>query len=774
MTVSADDFATGRALLLEDPDLTGARLRRALARQVDDWLRSLFVDAGPEVGTALVAVGGYGRGELLPGSDLDLLLLQTTGARCATNADRIWYPIWDAGLRLDHSVRTTVEARKLAATDLRVLLGLLDARLVAGDPELLAVLRAGVLDDWRMAATSRLGELRRFVEQRRESHGDLAHLLEPDLKESYGGLRDVNVLRAIAASWVVSPGVEALTVQVESLLSAREALHRVTGRSGDRLVLQEQEAVAAKLGLAGADELLRRVCSAGRSIAFTSDLAWEEVTRVLGQRGRLRGFRRRRPDGSTRVPLAPGVVVQDGEVVLALDVRPELDPVLPMRAAAAAAQADLRLSRHTVERLARECPPLPTPWPAQARDALVSLLGAGRSAVPVWEALDQAGLIERMIPEWGHVRSAPQHNPVHRFTVDRHLVEAAANASELTRRVSRPDLLLVGALLHDIGKGLGVDHTPAGVEIVARLAPELGFDESDSAILVSLVRHHLLLPETATRRDLTDPATVDSVVREVGSVEVLELLAVLTEADALAAGPAAWTPWKAALVAELVGRARARLAGVPVSPRPNLTAFQLRLAGEPGVLVDVEPGDGVQQVTVAADDRVGLLAAVAGVLALHRLAVRSARTQTVGERAVTTWVVTAEFGSAPDPARLRDDVRRALAGTLDLAAGIRRRIDAYRRPVTLARPGPRVDVVPDASESATVIEVRAHDAPGLMFLLAGAIAGVGIRIEAARASTMGSEAVDVFYLSDGAGGLLDQDRVEAVRSRIMSTLATEI
>lgn len=772
--MSGFDFAADRAKLLSGSGLSGPHLRQALARQADDWLRELFRQSGAaDSGAALVAVGGYGRGELLPGSDLDLLLLQSTKSGPTPDADRIWYPIWDAGLKLDHSVRTVAEARQLAGIDLRVLLGLLDARLIAGDPELLASLKSGVLGDWRLSATSRLSALRRFVEERREARGELAHLLEPDLKESYGGLREVTVLRAIAASWVVEPGHDALSQSVESLLLAREALHLVTGRGSDRLVLQEQEAVARKLGLKGPDELLRRVCSAGRSIAFTSDMAWEQVERVLIERGRRRGFRRQRLDGATRVPLTAGVVVQKGEVVLALNSRPEADPTLPLRAAAAAAQAGLRLGRHTVERLARECPPLPTPWPVPALDGLVSMLGAGRSALPVWEALDQAGLIESMIPDWAHVRSAPQHNPVHRFTVDRHLVETAANAADLTRRVSRPDLLLVGSLFHDIGKGLGVDHTPAGVEIVARLAPELGFNEADTEILVTLVRHHLLLSETATRRDLSDPATVDSIVRAVDNVEVLNLLAALTEADALAAGPAAWTPWKASLVTELVDRVRARLAGAPVPARPTLSTAQLRLAAEPGVQVMVAPSDGVHQVTVAADDRIGLLAAVAGVLALQRLAVRSARTQTVGNRAVTTWVVTAEFGAAPDPARLRDDLRRALTGALDVAEGIRKRIDAYRRPTAYPRPGPRVDVIPGASAEATVIEVRSHDAPGLMFLVSQAIADTGIRIEAAQAATMGSEAVDVFYLSDGAGSLLDQTRVEAVRSQIMSTLETE-
>ncbi len=155
--------------------------------------------------------------------------------------------------------------------------------------------------------------------------------------------------------------------------------------------------------------------------------------------------------------------------------------MLVLRAAAAAAQAGLRLAPHAVERLARDSAPMPEPWPRAARDALVSLLGAGRPAIPVWEALDQADIWSRLMPEWSVVRSAPQRNPVHRFTVDRHLVETAVQSGPHTRRVDRPDLLLVGALLHDIGKGRAGDHTEVGIGLVPAMAPRLGFDRRTTA-----------------------------------------------------------------------------------------------------------------------------------------------------------------------------------------------------------------------------------------------------------------------------------------------------
>lgn len=268
---------------------------------------------------------------------------------------------------------------------------------------------------------------------------------------------------------------------------------------------------------------MRSVATAGRAIAHAADTTWYQVGRTT-RRSPRRPFRRL-GGRNTRKPLVEGVVVQEGEAVLSEGARPDRDPSLVLRAAAAAAQAGLRLSPHTVDRLATESAPMPVPWPSSARDALVSLLGAGRSTLPVWEALDQAGITSALIPGWDVVRSAPQRNPVHRFTVDRHLVETAIQASKYQRDVARPDVLLVSALLHDIGKGRpGTDHTDVGVDLMVDLAPHLGFSPADSEVLVALVRHHLLLPEVATRRDPDDPNTIVSVAEAVSDVETLDLL----------------------------------------------------------------------------------------------------------------------------------------------------------------------------------------------------------------------------------------------------------
>ena len=615
---------------------------------------------------ALVAVGGYGRRELLPRSDLDVLLLHSGRDDIASIADRIWYPVWDSGAELDHAVRTVPQARRVARADLKVALGLLSARHVAGDPDLTERLRAGALEDWRSAAPARLAELHGAHDERARAFGELAFLLEPDLKEARGGLRDVHAIQAVAAAWVApAPGPKVRTAY-EQILDARHALHEVTGRRLDRLVLEEQDEVARALGLLDGDVLLRMLAGAARTVAYAVDHAFRQADRLRGRRLRRRQAERR--------PLADGVVEQDGEVVLARAADPPNDPCLVLRAAAAAAQAGLPLAPRTLDRLT-ECPPLPVPWPAAARDSLLSLLGAGQAAVSVWEALDTEGLVTALIPDWERVRNRPQRNPLHTFTVDRHLAEAAAHAAALTREVARPDLLLLAALLHDVGKGWPGDHSVTG-EVVARdVGRRMGLPATDVDLVASAVRLHLLLPMIATRRDLDDPVTVKQVATTVRSRALLELLHALAISDGLATGPAAWNDWKATLVADLVRRVETVLDGDPMPGPAPLRDDQLTLAADGSPAATVRGSE----VTVVAPDRPGLLWRAAGVLASHRLAVRSANASSVGNTAVTVFDVEPEFGDPPDATLVAADLRRMLQGRLDVEDRLDRRARAVRR-----------------------------------------------------------------------------------------------
>jgi [protein-PII] uridylyltransferase len=763
---AADALRAARAKLVGPDGPVGAELRAALTATYDGWLAERLSGVDD---VALVAVGGLGRRELAPSSDLDLVLLHRGRRDVARVADAVWYPVWDAGVGLDHSVRTVAEAVAVARADLKAALGLLDLRHVAGDRALSRLLRESVLAAWRADAARRLPELREAGHARAEAHGELAFLVEPDLKESRGGLRDVHALRAVAAAQIVDAPGPAVVAARDVLLDVRGELQRRAGRALDRFVQQEQAGVAAALGYDDADRVLQAVSEAGRVVAYAVDATWRRVTAELESR-RRRWRPGRRPAVGVRRPLADGVVEQEGEVVLARDADPWTDPVLVLRAATAAARAGLPLAPHALDRLATESAALPAPWPAAARDTFVDLLGAGRAAVPVLEALDQAGLLVAVLPEWAPVRARPQRHPVHRFTVDRHLVEAAANAAELTRNVARPDLLLLGALLHDIGKGYPGDHTDAGVQVVRRLAPRLGLSYGDSATLVAMVRHHLLLPDTATRRDLADPVTVQTVAEAVdGSRDLLDLLHALSIADGQATGPAAWTEWKAGLVADLVARVTAVLAGAPPPVQPPPTAEQRALAAAGALAVRI---DG-ETVTVAAPDAPGLLSRIAGVLALHQLDVRSATIATVPEQrmAVNVFAVSPRFGRGPDPAVLRADLARALAGTLPVGE----RLAAKERAYGAGSGGaPRVLWFDGAATDATVLELRAADSMGLLHRVTGALERCGLDVRSALASTLGGAVVDAFYVVGPDGSPVTDAGLRARVEREVLAAAAEL
>lgn len=768
----------------------GVAARQQRAAALDAWLTGLLrhacapdrVPAGapdgeggeqvqPPPGIALFTLGGLGRRECAPHSDLDLVLLHSGVPGIGEIAERIWYPVWDAGITLDHSVRTHDEALAVAREDTRAALGLLDIRHVAGDPELTARLRDATREQWRALARQHLPVLRELTTQRWRAQGELAFLLDGDVKEARGGLRDVRVLRGVAYAQVADAWRPQVRAGYTRLLDVRDALHLVAGRRRDRLFVQDLDDVATLLGLPGPEALRRRIADDARTIAYAVDDALRAAERwVAAQR---HGGRRSGPP--VRVPVAPDVVAQDGEVVLArAAIGPVVDPTLSLRVAAAAARHGLRISPSTLEWLSRHCPPLPRPWPESARSAFAQLLGAGPALVSTWEACDRYGLITAWLPEWARIRSAPQHNPVHRYTLDRHLIEAVAAAARYARDVARPDLLFLGALLHDIGKGLHGDHSVVGVDVATAIVEAIGLPPADVAAIARLVRWHLLLPEVATRRDLGDPQTVRHVADAVGDVETLELLHALSKADAVATGPAAWSAWKERLVADLVVRVRAALVTgtvttPPVSPMRWSPLLAELAAQRPPAdrlpAIEITP----DRVTVAASDRLGLLAAVAGCLTLHRLDVVSADTATVPvddaalasgpagaplpsaapPLAVVSCRVQPRDAAGPDRARLTADLTKALAGELNLEAALAARVRSTLRPrggTEREAPPPRVVWAVDQATDATILELRAADDAGLLYRVAHALELAGAHVRAARISTLGSDVVDAFYL----------------------------
>ncbi len=672
--------------------------------------------------------------------------------------------MWDEGLKLGHAVRTLREALNLAADDLDTATSLLSVRTVAGDEGLADELRAKALAQWGKRAKRWLGELSSRVAQRHEQAGEVAFLLEPDLKEGRGGLRDVHALRwAGAARSLLWDGDDAaLDEAYDVLLGARVEVGRRAGRAGDRLLLQDQDAVAAALGDSDADALMARVAAAARTIAWRSDDAWRRIdASLVGPIGRL--ARRDKPTGD-------GLVLRDEEVHLsgAADRR---DPSLALRAAAAAAAAGTCVHRASLEELSADPAVMPDPWDEASRAALVRLLLSGHAAVGVIEALDQLGLWVAMLPEWAPVRSRPQRNAYHRFTVDRHLVEAAANAAALAGSVARPDLLVVGALLHDIGKGYPGDHTEVGVELVATIGARMGFAPGDVATLQAMVRHHLLLADVATRRDLDDASTTMGVAAAVGDLGTLELLAALTEADSLATGPSAWGSWKAALVRELVARTGHVLrGGSPDEMAEDFpTEAQLRLVRDGREVIEASD----DLLTVITADRAGLFSRVAGTLALHGLDVLGAQVATVEGRAVEVFRVAPARAASVDWPPVLDELARVLDGRVALRARLADRARVYASaptaPVLAVRPEIRIDN--DVTPEATVVEVHARDVVGVLYRMTRALAELDLDVTFAKVQTLGHQVVDVFYVRRGGAKVLDPALLVEVERALQHELA---
>ena len=768
----ANDLSAAAAQLLggQARQLDSAALRDALLDLHEFWLTTKAAEIGITAtsGFAIVATGGLGRGEFLPYSDLDLTLLHDNMPREAVTraAEMLWYPLWDANIALDHSVRTVPEAIQVAGADIAAGLAMLDARHIAGDADLSALLVGGARRQWRTGIASRFPELVEHTTARWERSGQIAHRAEPDLKNGRGGLRDIQLLNALAIAQLadgypsrsLASPMGTLGDAHLALLNVRTELHRVSRKGREMLLAQYADEIGAALHIGDRFDLARVLSDAARTISYYVDAGLRTAANALPRRG-FAALRR-----PVRRPLDEGVIEFAGEVILARDARPERDPGLILRVAAASATTGLPMAASTLSRLAGAAPELRTPWPRQALKDLLVMLAAGPATVATVEALDRTGLWGRLFPEWGAVRDLPPRDVVHIWTVDRHLVETVSRSSAFTTRVSRPDLLMLGALCHDIGKGRGGDHSVIGADLATQIGTRLGLWPSDIEVLSKMVRFHLLLPDTATRRDLQDPKTIAAVVDALGGDSVLlELLHVLAEADSLATGPGVWGDWKASLIGDLVRRCRLVMAGDPL-PHPDPIGPQyLSLAADRGVHVELAATDAphVFSVTMIAPDRRGLLSKAAGVLALNSLRVRSASVNSRDGVAINTFVVSPHFGSPPAPELLRQQFVSSLSGELDVAESLDRR-DRDAAATNTTRAGeipaavpishvpapPRVLWFDGTSPGEFVLQIRSIDRPGLLARLTSVLERDGVDVNWAKVETLGSTVVDAFGLSE--------------------------
>jgi [protein-PII] uridylyltransferase len=823
-----------RAAIMADTTLQGREFGIALAEVIDESLRSAFAEIDADKDVAIVALGSYGRRELCPGSDVDVLLVHNFRNRkqVATvreMTERLWYPLWDAGFVTGHGARSVKDSIDLADSDLDALTALLEIRHVAGDDALTTELERKARDLAQRRQGRVLRALADGAEVRKLRPGPVAEMLEPDLKEGAGGLRDVHALEwagwalgapggtatLVERGYVTTDDMERVGAGREMLLDLRVALQRSTGSRSDRLALQDQDAVAAAHGAPSADALVRDLSRVARDIAWIASDVWMRLRATLeGPGGRAaRGDRL----------LAEGVFLRDGRVHVEIDADGSVPTLRTLEAAAEAADLDVPFDRASLTRLRATA--MPT-WDVWQRAAFLRLLRAGYRAVPVFEALDHEGVLVQLMPEWEHVRFLPQRNAYHRFTVDRHLLEAVAECAELldagdaaeisrddvdavvARACRRPELLLLGALLHDIAKGRPGDHAEVGAETAETVARRIGLDSEGREILIWLVRNHLLMAEVATRRDLSDAAVADGLAEACsGDAERLRLLYLLTIGDSRATGPAAWNPSKAALVRDLFVKAAAAIergASVALAndrhddlaarvgderatallarlPDSYLLAFEVDqmvehlelLEADARPLVHCRHDKGYVVVTVVAADRAGLLATLSGALTIAALDVVDANLfGTTDGLALDVFRAADPFGRVEsDDSRVARTITAALSGELDIAARVEERRRAYQHREA-APGGASVELATEVAEHDTVVEVAADDDTGLLYRLASAFARSNVDVRVAKVATLGSRVIDVFYVRDAAGAKVDDlAALEELRSVLLDAIA---
>lgn len=743
-------FKKDRNTLLEQPMVDPRQIARELTLLCDNLLKSLY-PSPPPPGTALIALGSYADFEMTPNSDIDVVLLHKPKLSVESLAQSIWYPLWDVGLKIDNSVRTPREAIKMAIADPRVLNGLCRPRLIVGDADLVGELDKTLRDTWTKKRKSLLGVVIEYAQQRHHESGELAYLLEPDLKEAKGGLRDFAIIKALEYledTDLLGSGLMGVYDAQKSLHETRVILHLKNPRSSNRLLLQDQDSVAEGMGFQDADELMEEVAQAGKTISFAFDTVSRKLTASVTK------------PSTHKLNLPNQFSVHGDEISLSLHDGSRPTFAMLLKLAVIAASNNLHVSERSLEEFADANLDTPKTFSEEEFQSFVSFLSVGPAMIQAAEALDHFRLFEIIIPEWKQVRCKPQRNAYHIYTVDRHLLETVVNAAILRRRVKRPDLLLIAALLHDIGKGLPGDHTEAGVKMIPQICARFGMNEKDKDIVLRLVQNHLTLADTATRRDISDPTTITKVAELLQEPLVVELLEVLTEADSLATGTSAWSSWKANLVSDLASRTLRALEGLqPESDTfPGDEFDYLFSQVDNGWAMDAN----ADTLKIIAPDKPGLFSLVTGTLALVGTDIVAARVGSKGSMALENFVLQPPDGRPADWNRFRRELQKSFEEPGSLQQRLQEKAKNYsraRRRSGVQLVPPRVVVAPDASSRATVVEVWAPNRIGLLHDVTAVMAGMSLSIAHAKVLTLGDDVVDSFYLTDSEGAPISKPEI---------------
>jgi [protein-PII] uridylyltransferase len=831
----------------------------------DHALEAVAGPAGLSDRVAIVATGGYGRGMLAPFSDIDLLFLAPDHPAPTTLrvVEYMLYFMWDLGLKVGHATRSIAQCLADAEGDLTIRTSLLDARLLTGDPALFAQF----LEDFTRAgdalgAGSFVAGKQAERQARHRRFGESAFLVEPNIKEGRGGLRDLQtqywMVRAAYGAFtpnqLVSGGLGLLEPQElrrlrrswDFLWTVRFHMHYISGRAEDRLTFDLQPVVGARMGYTrhgmqdGVERFMRHYFLTARDVTrLTLVLEPVVVRHALGEPAVQME--------TDRAMLEAGFVLADGAI---MPGRPDdfvNEPIRMLRMLRLARARRLPLHPLAVRALIRnERLAVSLRGNPEACEIFLDLLCGrnpdGKPDGAHWlQILNETGIIGRMLPDWARVVGQMQFDTYHIFTVDEHTIEAvrilnslergkltdvAPVASGIIEDLQSRRALYMAMLLHDIAKGRGGDHSILGAEIATVVCPQFGLSAEETETVSWLVLHHLLLSQTAFKRDIDDPKTILDIAEEIQSPERLKLLLVLTVADMRAVSPKVWNGWKATLLRELYARVAEVLAGGLSTTERDVRVKRARDAvdeilvaagwsdtdraffsslGYPSYWLSFDPDTHVRharmvrdaeargapltvvtepsharavtEITVYAADHPGLFSRIAGALAVAGASIVDARihTMTNGCALDTFWVQDAAGGAFDQPhriAKLAVLVEQALSGHLRLHQEIPKLAHALtgRRMRAIHVP-PRVVVDNRASNSYTVLEVNGRDRPGLLHDVTSAISEQGLQIGSAHVTTYGVRAVDVFYVKDVFGLKVENERkLTSLREALLAAL----
>ncbi len=823
--------------ILWERGLSGRDLLREHSAFMDSFICGLYEEVPEEnrLGITLVALGGYGRQEHFPFSDVDLMVLYTPEAEENLTAvsEAVFYPLWDAGLDVGHGVRTVANCLEDALNDFFLQVALIDARFICGDPDLFSSL----VDTYhREFIEGRRREFaQKMMDHRQERHrrfGDHAYLLEPNIKESRGGFRDIQ-----ATLWTsrVLFGIEGMDGLVDSglismrdgtslkeahdtLIRIRNRLHYVSGRKNDRLYFEYQEEIAKAFrhydssSMLGVERFMGDVYACMETVGVVTDLFFEHVQDTFDRGAMAPG-----------VELESGIELVSGRIHIAGQEVFKAKPFLMMKVFELAAANDAKL-HYRAKRIVSSCVSIAEEdrfrRSRRVANSFMQVLAHEEGNGELLRCMLETGLLKAYIPEFEHISALAQHDVYHVNTVDRHVIQTVVEVrglfkieKELAAGVNKP-VLLLAALLHDIGKGLGGGHAIKGARLAEKIGARMGLSATDLSTLVFLVRNHLFLFDIALRRDLEDETLILKCARRIKDPERLRMLLLLTMADAKATGPNVWNEWKAALLLELYhkiahlleqselidpGRAQAvewmqekiaeklgeggdkAVADLPedyllsFTPEAVIRHMELRKSlsmYEHRVMLLPEDRGSYWSILIVAKDRTGLLARIFGILALHNMQVLDAQIFTLPDGvAIDTIDVRGGEGQTFDSMDW-DEVQRqlglALAQRLSLTHRLAEKFRSGLRNPIKTSPKPIKAVIDnESSDFFSIIEVFAEDNPGLLYNVTSTLADLGINIYKAKIATNADQAVDVFYVLDKDGNKIhDSEYRQEIRSAL--------